>query len=80
MEAKFNHSDSKFVITSYGIVIVLELSFNKIIKIHNSWYFYEQKVAINIWNFIALPDEKFLVKRLQFFKTLLMWERSFHIW
>lgn len=36
MEAKFNHSDSKFVITSYGIVIVLELSFNKIIKIHNS--------------------------------------------
>ena len=24
--------------------------------------------------FIALPDETFLEKRLQFFKTLLMWE------
>ena len=30
MEAKFNHSDSKFVLTSYGTVIVLELSFNSL--------------------------------------------------
>ena len=30
MEARFNHSDSKFVLTSYGTVIVLELSFNSL--------------------------------------------------
>ena len=29
METNFNHTDSKFVLTSYGTVIILELSFNK---------------------------------------------------